>query len=211
MISADIIFQNIPQIKLKYPNDIWQIILGNCDAQLFLGCTDPLTSGLVSDRSGVTTVRVTGQQKWLPTIRLTEFVPTYRQNTSVGKRMLLTADEVQRLPEDQALLILRGQNLLRLNKFEYWNHPESRKLQPVNINDYVPEWQHTQKEATRDIQQEIHENVMTQVDDPKHDVIRQRNAEIHTQARRKKILINEDQQSLFIDNKEYAPKKPDEI
>lgn len=212
LISADIIFQNIPQIKLKYPDDIWQIILGNCDATLFLGCTDPLTSKHISDRSGVASVKVTGQQKWLPTIRLTDYTPTYRQNTSVGKRMFLTPDEIQRLPEDQALLILRGQNMLRLHKYGYWNHPESRKLKPTNINGYLPEWQRYQLEAAKNKPQKVQtEDRPPAAAEPGKNASKRKNTGSHTQTRRKKTQPDENQQSLFIDDNKYESKSPDEI
>ena len=217
-ISADIIFQNIPQLKLKYPEDIWQIILGNCDSSLFLGCTDALTSKQISDRSGTVSVKVQGKQKWLPTIRLTDFTTSFRQNSSVGKRMLLTADEVERLPENQTLLILRGQNLLKLDKYEYWNHPESKKLSPTNINEYLPEWQ-KQKEArlkAQKAQQEQEQQAMQH----KTCGSSQKGSSTHTDqksgtgsasARRRKQIVANGQQSLFNGQDQYHQVKPDKI
>lgn len=32
------VFQNIGQIKSRYPNDVWQEIIGNCDLRLCLRC-----------------------------------------------------------------------------------------------------------------------------------------------------------------------------
>ena len=126
--------------------------------------------------------------------------------------MLLTADEVQRLPADQALLILRGQNLLRLNKFEYWNHPESRKLKPTNINAYIPKWQREQTAAIQAVKQENHHvDTKKSIADHNNEVSRKENIEIHTQMRRKRILVDPDQQSLFINDEKFEQKKPDEI
>lgn len=35
---------SIAGLQNRYPLNQWQEILGNCDVQLFLGCTDPLTA-----------------------------------------------------------------------------------------------------------------------------------------------------------------------
>lgn len=45
-ISMSCVFQNLAGLQNRYPQNLWQEIIGNCDAQLFLGCTDQLTKGL---------------------------------------------------------------------------------------------------------------------------------------------------------------------
>jgi len=49
-------------------------------------------------------------------------------------------DEVLRFPLDQALIILRGQKVLKVEKFDYSLHPESKKLTPRKATEHVPEW-----------------------------------------------------------------------
>ena len=39
-LSISCIFQNLPQMQNRYPLNQWQEIIGNCDTQLFLGCTE---------------------------------------------------------------------------------------------------------------------------------------------------------------------------
>ena len=39
-ISMSCVFQNLAGLQNRYPQNQWQEILGNCDVQLFLGCTD---------------------------------------------------------------------------------------------------------------------------------------------------------------------------
>lgn len=51
-ISMSCVFQNLAGLQNRYPQNLWQEILGNCDVQLFLGCTDPLTAEFVSFRTG---------------------------------------------------------------------------------------------------------------------------------------------------------------
>nr|WP_299229346.1 type IV secretory system conjugative DNA transfer family protein [uncultured Bacteroides sp.] len=58
----------------------------------------------------------------------------------MGKRKLMTPDEVLRLPLDQALIILRGQKVLKVGKYDYTLHPESRKLKESRASDHIPAW-----------------------------------------------------------------------
>lgn len=118
-------FQNLPQMQNRYPDNQWQEIIGNCDTQLFLGCTDELTARFISDRSGEVSISVNSQAKQLNTWRVSNYTPEYRETSSVGKRKLLTPDEVLRLPLDQALVILRGQKIL---KVENTTIPCTRKV-----------------------------------------------------------------------------------
>ena len=124
----------------RYPLNAWQEILGNCDVQLFLGATDELTSKYVSDRTGVASVRVESKAKMLNTMQVTNYSPQYRETSSVGKRFILTPDEVLRLPLDEALIILRSQNVMKVKKYDYIQHPESKFLTKNKASSYTPKW-----------------------------------------------------------------------
>lgn len=139
-LSISCIFQNLPQMQNRYPLNQWQEIIGNCDTQLFLGCTDAMTAEFISNRTGEVSVAVSSQAKQLNTWRISDYTPEYRETHSVGKRKLLTPDEVLRLPLDQALIILRGQKVLPVGKYDYTLHPESKKLRSCRANDHLPEW-----------------------------------------------------------------------
>ena len=137
-ISCSIIFQNLAQLQNRYPLNQWQEILGNCDAQLFLGCTDELTAKFISDRTGEVTIGVSSTAKQLNTWRVSNYTPEYRETSSIGKRKLLTMDEVLRLPIEKALVILRGQKVLKVDKFDYTLHPEAKKLVPCKASEHMP-------------------------------------------------------------------------
>ena len=137
-LNISIIFQNLAQLQNRYPQNQWQEILGNCDTQLFLGCTDELTATFISNRTGDVTIGVSSKAKKLSTWRISDYTPEYRHTTSIGKRKLLTPDEVLRLPLDKALVILRGQKVLKVDKFDYTLHPESKKLIPGKAVDHIP-------------------------------------------------------------------------
>ena len=146
-LSISCIFQNLPQMQNRYPLNQWQEIIGNCDTQLFLGCTDELTAEFISNRTGEVSVAVSSQAKQLNTWRVSDYTPEYRETHSIGKRKLLTPDEVLRLPLDQALIILRGQKVLKVEKYDYTLHPESSRLKPCRASEHTPAWRQRPQEA----------------------------------------------------------------
>lgn len=143
-LSISCIFQNLPQMQNRYPLNQWQEIIGNCDTQLFLGCTDEITATFISNRSGDVTVGVSSEAKQLNSWRVSDYTPEYRQTRSIGKRKLLTPDEILRLPLDTALIILRGQKVLQVEKYDYTLHPDAKKLIPRKASEHIPEWRRTE-------------------------------------------------------------------
>ena len=139
-ISMSCVFQNLAGLQNRYPYNQWQEILGNSDIQLFLGCVDELTAKYISDRSGEVSINVTSKAKQLGTWRVSDYTPEYRETSGVGKRKLLTMDEVLRLPINKALVIIRGRKVLQVDKFDYTSHPEADKLMPCKASEHVPEW-----------------------------------------------------------------------
>ena len=140
-ISMSCVFQNLAGLQNRYPYNQWQEILGNCDVQLFLGCTDALTAQFISDRTGEASISVTSKAKQLGTWRISNYTPEYRETSGVGKRKLMTMDEVLRMDTDRALVIIRGKNVLEVDKYDYSKHPEAKKLRPSKAASHVPDWQ----------------------------------------------------------------------
>lgn len=122
------------------PADTPKKILGNCDVQLFLGCTDALTAQFISDRTGEASISVTSKAKQLGTWRISNYTPEYRETSGVGRRKLMTMDEVLRMDTDKALVIIRGKNVLEVDKYDYSKHPEAKKLRPSKAAAHIPEW-----------------------------------------------------------------------
>jgi len=86
--------------------------------------------------------------KELTAMRMTNYTPSHRETSSIGKRKLLTPDEVLRLPREDALVIFRGQKVLKVEKFDFTKHPESKKMRDCNARDYVPNWRVEQKQLS---------------------------------------------------------------
>ena len=65
----------------------------------------------------------------------------------MGKRPVLTPDEVLRLPIDEALVIIRGKKTLKVDKMDYSKHPEYPLLRPCKASAHIPEWRRLEMEA----------------------------------------------------------------
>lgn len=139
-ISMSCVFQNLAGLQNRYPQNQWQEILGNSDIQLFLGCVDELTAKYISDRSGEVSVNVQSRAKQLNSMRISNYTPQYRETDGVGRRKLLTMDEVLRLPTEKELIIVRGKKLLKADKFDYTKHPEYKNLVPCKASVHIPKW-----------------------------------------------------------------------
>lgn len=139
-ISISCVFQNLAGLQNRYPNNQWQEILGNCDVTLFLGCADAMTAEYISQRTGEASITVTSQARQLNTWRISNYVPEYRETSGVGRRRVMTMDEVMRLDVNHALVIVRGMKVLEVEKYDYSNHPESKKLVACKASAHVPAW-----------------------------------------------------------------------
>lgn len=137
-IRVMIAVQSLGQLQNRYPNNLWSEIIGNCDIQLMLGCTDDVTADYISDRSGEMSIQVDSTMTVKKTVAVAQVIPQYRETQGHGKRKLLTADEVLRLHHDEMLVIIRGQNILKLKKFDYTRHPMSKEMVRTSIMDYHP-------------------------------------------------------------------------
>lgn len=71
----------------------------------------------------------------------------YRETSGVGKRKLLTMDEVLRLPITKALIIIRGRKVLQVDKYDYTCHPEAERLLTCKASEHM-ECQNTRRAMT---------------------------------------------------------------
>ena len=92
-------------------------------------------------------------------------IPQYRETQGHGRRKLLTPDEVLRLPNREMLVVIRGQNILKLNKFDFTHHPMSKELVPVSILNYSPGRSFTIPAAPYSADEVIDINIDNQDDD----------------------------------------------
>lgn len=166
-LRVAVIFQNIAQLQNRYPNGLWEEIIGNCDTQLFLGCTDQMTAKFISTRTGEMTIDVNSVALQKQSIAIAQNNPTYRETQSVGKRFVLTPDEVLRWDNKYVLIIIRGQKVLKALKFDFSQNPESEFFKPSNVRDYTPQWRARMNakkfEAQKVIENEKNEEISNNV------------------------------------------------
>lgn len=130
--------QSLGQLQNRYPNSLWSEIVGNCDVQLMLGCTDDVSAEYFSARSGDMSIQIQSIMTVRKTMAVAQMIPQYRQTQGQGKRRLLTPDEVLRLPNEELLVIIRGHNILKLNKLDYTRLPMAREIVKTSITEYRP-------------------------------------------------------------------------
>ena len=143
------IIQLISQLDNCYSPAEREEIIGCCDTQVWLGSNDIASAEVLSERSGTMTVDVSSKSEKV------DFLPQTQLTSSVGKRAVLTVDEVLRLPLDEAVIVLRGQNILKLKKYRFHDHPDFKSVKaakPITISDYVPDmsafYEHTEGQAS---------------------------------------------------------------
>ena len=132
------VVQSLAQFKNRYPDEQWAEIIGNCDTQIMLGCTEEQTAEYFSARSGDMTVDINSTMTVKQTITIAQIIPQYRHTEGMGKRRLLTPDEVLRIPNDEMLIIIRGEKVLRVNKFDFTGHPYAKRMIQTSVMDYYP-------------------------------------------------------------------------
>jgi len=132
------IVQSLAQFQNRYPENEWAEIIGSCDTQLMLGINEQESAEFFSLRSGDSTVRVNSTMTVRQTIAVAQLIPHYRETDGLGRRRLLTADELFRFPNDELLIVIRGENCLRAWKFDYLGHPYAKRIVRSSIFDYNP-------------------------------------------------------------------------
>lgn len=80
----------------------------------------------------------------LNTMHITNYTPRFRKTNSLGRRQLLTPDEVLRLPPDQVLIFIRGQKVMRAKRYDYSLHPDYKKLKSRKAILHEPDWKTSQ-------------------------------------------------------------------
>ena len=130
--------QSLGQLQNRYPNNLWAEIVGNCDVQLLLGCTDDVTAEYFSARSGDMSIQVNSTMTVRQTMAIAQVIPQYRQTQGQGRRRLLTPDEVLRLPNQELLVVIRGHNLLKLEKVDFTELPMAKEIARASVLDYAP-------------------------------------------------------------------------
>lgn len=115
-VSASIIVQNLAQLKALFEKQ-WESVVGNCDEFLYLGGNEQSTHKYVSELLGKETIDSNTYA------RSTGRGGSYSTNWQISGRELMTPDEVRMLPDDRALLFVRGERPMLDGKLDFSRHP----------------------------------------------------------------------------------------
>ena len=131
-ISVSIIVQNIAQIKALF-KDSWESLLGNCDSLLYLGGNEQSTHEYISKALGKETLDTNtyGQSKGRS--------GNYSTNWQQAGRELLQPDEIRKLDNRYAILLLRGEAPILDDKTDLLAHPNIR----LTLDGGAPAYDHT--------------------------------------------------------------------
>lgn len=131
-ISVSIIVQNIAQIKALF-KDSWESLLGNCDSLLYLGGNEQSTHEYISKALGKETLDTNtyGQSKGRS--------GNYSTNWQQAGRELLQPDEIRKLDNRYAILLLRGEAPILDDKTALLAHPNIR----LTLDGGAPAYDHT--------------------------------------------------------------------
>lgn len=130
-INISIIIQNIPQLMSTYDN-LWEILVEDCDLFLVLGVGNGTTTAeFISKLTGETTVMVSSNSVMLGEAGV-------RKTDSTGQTYVYTPHQIRTMNPSHFLLIVKGKNVLELEKIDYTDNPESQKaiFAETNVTAY---------------------------------------------------------------------------
>ena len=129
-IMSTIILQNISQLKALFKDD-WEGIIGNADSFIYLGGNEQSTHKYISELLGKETIdtRTSSQSKGRN--------GSFSQNFQQTGRELMTPDEVRRLDNKNAIVLIRGEKPVIDEKYDILKHPNIHRTEDGGSPPYL--------------------------------------------------------------------------
>ena len=129
-IMSTIILQNISQLKALFKDD-WEGIIGNADSFIYLGGNEQSTHKYISELLGKETIntKTSSQSKGRN--------GSYSQNFQQTGRELMTPDEVRRLDNKNAIVLIRGEKPVLDEKYDILKHPNIHRTEDGGAPPYL--------------------------------------------------------------------------
>ena len=129
-IMSTIILQNISQLKALFKDD-WEGIIGNADSFVYLGGNEQSTHKYISELLGKETIdtRTSSQSKGRN--------GSFSQNFQQTGRELMTPDEVRRLDNKNAIVLIRGEKSVIDEKYDILKHPNIQRTEDGGAPPYL--------------------------------------------------------------------------
>ncbi|MDQ0808043.1 VirD4-like conjugal transfer protein, CD1115 family [Priestia megaterium] len=140
-IYVSIIVQSLEQLRNRYGREKAAEIMDNCDIHMFLGTNDKDAQKHFSEKLGTTTIRIQGESE-----TKNDRGESLGESRNYTQRPLMTADEINRLPDDKTIVFMRTKHPLMLDKAYYTklkplanlmqNVVKITEYQPANVSEY---------------------------------------------------------------------------
>lgn len=129
-IMSTIILQNISQLKALFKDD-WEGIIGNADSFIYLGGNEQSTHKYISELLGKETIdtKTSSQSKGRN--------GSFSQNFQQTGRELMTPDEVRRLDNKDAIVLIRGEKPVIDEKYDILKHPNIHRTEDGGAPPYL--------------------------------------------------------------------------
>ncbi len=129
-IMSTIILQNISQLKALFKDD-WEGIIGNADSFVYLGGNEQSTHKYISELLGKETIdtKTSSQSKGRN--------GSFSQNFQQAGRELMTPDEVRRLDNKNAIVLIRGEKPVIDEKYDILKHPNIHRTEDGGAPPYL--------------------------------------------------------------------------
>ena len=129
-IMSTIILQNISQLKALFKDD-WEGIIGNADSFVYLGGNEQSTHKYISELLGKETIdtKTSSQSKGRN--------GSFSQNFQQTGRELMTSDEVRRLDNKNAIVLIRGEKPVIDEKYDILKHPNIHRTEDGGAPPYL--------------------------------------------------------------------------
>ena len=129
-IMSAIILQNISQLKALFKDD-WEGIIGNADSFIYLGGNEQSTHKYISELLGKETIdtKTSSQSKGRN--------GSFSQNFQQTGRELMTPDEVRRLDNKDAIVLIRGEKPVIDEKYDILKHPNIHRTEDGGAQPYL--------------------------------------------------------------------------
>ena len=129
-IMSTIILQNISQLKALFKDD-WEGIIGNADSFIYLGGNEQSTHKYISELLGKETIdtKTSSQSKGRN--------GSFSQNFQQAGRELMTPDEVRRLDNKDAIVLIRGEKPVIDEKYDILKHPNIHRTEDGGAPPYL--------------------------------------------------------------------------
>lgn len=143
-INISIVLQSIDQLMDLY-KDIYENIMANCDTHLFLGSQAVKTCEYISKSLGEATITkkqssISGQMGGILGSGFSN--PSQSISDQSMARVLMTIDELKRLPLDTSIVMVKGMRPIKAKKYDVSMHPKDKERMRCKLDHNDPSLNH---------------------------------------------------------------------